>query len=137
MRCQSLLSRRAFCDRLQENSIEEHAVTHGEKNPAAPAEPGLHPLPNVPYRMLLTNQPALVTGANSSIGQGGLEHAGSLRRAYDPGALQRIGQPQDVARAAVWLASDSADYLTDATLFVRGMTFFRASRQEANAPASF
>jgi glucose 1-dehydrogenase len=32
----------------------------------------------------------------------------------------RIGQPQDVAAAAVWLASDAADYVVGATLFVDG-----------------
>ena len=40
----------------------------------------------------------------------------------------RIGEPDDVARAAVWLASDAADYVTGATLFVDGgMTLYRAS----------
>lgn len=32
----------------------------------------------------------------------------------------RIGEPEDVARAAVWLASDDSDYVTGATLFVDG-----------------
>ncbi|WP_242148349.1 glucose 1-dehydrogenase [Sphingomonas sp. BAUL-RG-20F-R05-02] len=32
----------------------------------------------------------------------------------------RIGDPEDVARAAVWLASDEADYVTGTTLFVDG-----------------
>ncbi len=32
----------------------------------------------------------------------------------------RIGQPDDVANAAVWLASDQADYVTGTTLFVDG-----------------
>jgi glucose 1-dehydrogenase len=32
----------------------------------------------------------------------------------------RIGQPDDVARATVWLASDEADYVTGTTLFVDG-----------------
>jgi len=37
----------------------------------------------------------------------------------------RIGEPDDIARAAVWLASDSADYVTGATLFVDGgMTLY-------------
>jgi glucose 1-dehydrogenase len=32
----------------------------------------------------------------------------------------RIGEPEDVARAAVWLASDEADYVHGTTLFVDG-----------------
>lgn len=37
----------------------------------------------------------------------------------------RIGQPEDVARAAVWLASDDSDYVVGATLFVDGgMTLY-------------
>jgi glucose 1-dehydrogenase len=38
---------------------------------------------------------------------------------------KRIGEPEDVAQAAVWLASDAADYVTGATLFVDGgMTLY-------------
>lgn len=33
---------------------------------------------------------------------------------------KRIGEPDDIARAAVWLASDASDYVTGATLFVDG-----------------
>jgi glucose 1-dehydrogenase len=37
----------------------------------------------------------------------------------------RIGEPEDVARAAVWLASDHADYVVGTTLFVDGgMTLY-------------
>ena len=32
----------------------------------------------------------------------------------------RIGEPEDVAAAAVWLASDAADYVTGTTLYVDG-----------------
>jgi glucose 1-dehydrogenase len=38
---------------------------------------------------------------------------------------KRIGEPVDIARAAVWLASDDSDYVVGATLFVDGgMTLF-------------
>jgi glucose 1-dehydrogenase len=38
---------------------------------------------------------------------------------------KRIGEPIDIARAAVWLASDESDYVVGATLFVDGgMTLF-------------
>ncbi len=37
----------------------------------------------------------------------------------------RIGEPEDIANAAVWLASDLSDYVVGATLFVDGgMTLF-------------
>jgi glucose 1-dehydrogenase len=32
----------------------------------------------------------------------------------------RIGEPEDIARAAVWLASDESDYVVGATLFIDG-----------------
>jgi glucose 1-dehydrogenase len=39
----------------------------------------------------------------------------------------RIGEPEDVARAAVWLASDASDYVVGTTLFVDGgMTLYPA-----------
>jgi glucose 1-dehydrogenase len=38
---------------------------------------------------------------------------------------KRIGEPQDIARAAVWLASDEADYITGTHLYIDGgMTLY-------------
>ena len=38
---------------------------------------------------------------------------------------KRIGEPDDIAQAAVWLASEASDYVTGATLFVDGgMTLY-------------
>ncbi len=38
---------------------------------------------------------------------------------------QRIGEPDDIARVAVWLSSDQSDYITGATIFADGgMTLY-------------
>jgi glucose 1-dehydrogenase len=42
----------------------------------------------------------------------------------------RIGEPEDVAKAAMWLASDESDYVTGTTLFVDGgMTLYPGFRE--------
>jgi glucose 1-dehydrogenase len=42
----------------------------------------------------------------------------------------RIGEPEDIAKAALWLASDESDYVTGTTLFVDGgMTLFPGFRE--------
>jgi glucose 1-dehydrogenase len=39
--------------------------------------------------------------------------------------LGRVGDPADIARAAVWLASDASDYITGQSIFIDGgMTLF-------------
>ena len=55
--------------------------------------------------------------------------AWETRKAYDQLMTLvphgRIGEPEDIARAAVWLASDHSDYVVGTTLFVDGgMTLF-------------
>lgn len=55
--------------------------------------------------------------------------AWSTEKAYDHlmtlVPYKRIGEPEDIARAAVWLASDDADYVVGTTLFVDGgMTLY-------------
>ena len=43
---------------------------------------------------------------------------------------QRIGKPEDIARAAVWLASDESEYVTGTSLFVDGgMTLYPGFRE--------
>jgi len=38
---------------------------------------------------------------------------------------RRIGEPEDVGRAAVWLVSDDSDYVHGATLYIDGgMTLY-------------
>lgn len=42
----------------------------------------------------------------------------------------RIGEPEDVGRAAAWLASDQSDYVVGATLFIDGgMTLYPSFRE--------
>ena len=43
---------------------------------------------------------------------------------------QRVGVPEDIAKAAVWLASDDSDYVTGTSLFVDGgMTLYPGFRE--------
>ena len=56
-------------------------ATH--KDPTSPASPGDHPVPHVGFPKVLEGQPAIVTGANSGIGEAvalGLAQAGARRR---------------------------------------------------------
>src|SRR5499427_1875797 len=57
------------------------------------------------------------------------EQAWSTRDAYNRlmtlVPYKRIGEPEDIARAVVWLASDDSDYVVGTTLFVDGgMTLY-------------
>jgi NAD(P)-dependent dehydrogenase (short-subunit alcohol dehydrogenase family) len=45
---------------------------------------------------------------------------GDRKPEYDDIPLRRIGRPDDVAEAAVFLASDKASYITNAFLAVDG-----------------
>ncbi len=48
----------------------------------------------------------------------------------------RIGEPEDIARAAVWLASDQSDYVVGTTLFVDGgMTLYPALQRAVKGTA--
>ncbi len=48
----------------------------------------------------------------------------------------RIAEPEDVARAALHLASDDSDFITGAHLFVdNGFTAIRRSRSQVDLPA--
>jgi glucose 1-dehydrogenase len=54
-----------------------------------------------------------------------INHAAWATPAKEAGLLKlipydRVGEPDDIARTAVWLASDQADYVTGATLYVDG-----------------
>jgi glucose 1-dehydrogenase len=45
---------------------------------------------------------------------------------------KRAGRPQDIAQAAVFLASDAADYITGTTLFVDGGMLLNVGNGVAN-----
>jgi glucose 1-dehydrogenase len=44
----------------------------------------------------------------------------SLNKLLELIPYHRVGEPEDVARAAVWLASDESDYVVGTTLFIDG-----------------
>lgn len=49
----------------------------------------------------------------------------AYRRLMSLVPYKRIGEPDDIARAVVWLASDQSDYVVGATIFIDGgMTLF-------------
>ncbi len=50
----------------------------------------------------------------------GQDDMGSRKPEYDIIPLRRIGRPEEVAEAAVFLASDKASYITNAILPVDG-----------------
>lgn len=69
----------------------------------------------------------------------GLVRTEMARFVWEPGEeevaaglpLGRIGEPEDIARAVVWLASDAAAWVTGADLLVDGGTRVRAARTAA------
>lgn len=54
------------------------------------------------------------------INQSAWEDPESLERLLKLIPYGRIGEPEDIGKAAVWLASDDSDYVTGTTLFVDG-----------------
>jgi glucose 1-dehydrogenase len=56
-----------------------------------------------------------------------MEHSRSFKFLLDLIPYNRIGQPQDIGNMAAFLASDLADYITGASIFVDGgMTTFES-----------
>jgi 3-oxoacyl-[acyl-carrier protein] reductase len=72
----------------------------------------------------------------------GLVRTEMARFVWEPGEpevaaglpLGRIGEPEDVARAVVWLASDAAEWVTGADLLVDGGTRVRSAHAAATYP---
>ena len=61
----------------------------------------------------------------TSINQPAWETPEALASLLELVPYKRIGEPDDIARAVVWLASDASDYVNGATLFVDGgMTLY-------------
>lgn len=61
----------------------------------------------------------------TAINQSAWESSADYERLMKLVPYGRIGEPQDVANAAVWLASDDSDYVTGISLFVDGgMTLY-------------
>jgi glucose 1-dehydrogenase len=69
---------------------------------------------------------AIAPGAiRTSINTAAWETATALQGLLKLMPYGRIGEPEDIGKAAVWLASDESDYVTGTTLFVDGgMTLY-------------
>ena len=69
---------------------------------------------------------AIAPGAiRTSINRRVWETPASLERLLTLVPYGRIGEPEDIGRAVVWLASDEADYVVGTTLYVDGgMTLY-------------
>jgi NAD(P)-dependent dehydrogenase (short-subunit alcohol dehydrogenase family) len=81
----------------------------------------------------LKGQSAIITGANSGIQRDSsvVDISLALSTSEAEASLlelipyNRVGEPLDIAKAAVWLASDDSDYMHGATLFIDGgMTLY-------------
>jgi glucose 1-dehydrogenase len=69
---------------------------------------------------------AIAPGAiRTPINRAAWETAEAYKRLLTLIPYGRIGEPEDIGRAAVWLASDASDYVVGTTLFVDGgMTLY-------------
>ena len=85
------------------------------------APPGLERSPE-PAEMLIMLPTVRVNGLISGLDGTpiGQKDMGNRKPEYDIIPLRRIGQPEDVAEAAVFLASDKASYITNTILPVDG-----------------
>ena len=84
-----------------------------DNDPSAPALPDSARLPDAPYHQVLTGQPALVTGANSGIGQAvalGLARAGAdvvVNYITQPAAADEVAHEiEGMGRRAITLKAD-------------------------------
>jgi glucose 1-dehydrogenase len=71
-----------------------------------------------PYRIRVVNigPGAILTPINREL----IEHPDKRREVESEIPYRRLGQPEEIAAAVSWLASEEADYVTGTTLFVDG-----------------
>lgn len=66
-----------------------------------------------------------MTNVTPELGHRALEVRNGGRIEPDVAPYKRIGEPEDIGQAAVWPASDYADYITGTNLYVDGgMTLY-------------
>lgn len=101
------------------------------KDPAAPAPPNGRRLPKLDYPLVLTGQPALVTGANSGIGKAvalGLARAGAdvvVNFVTDPNAADEVAhQIEGLGRRAMAIKADVSKEEEVAAMFARAIDHF-------------
>ena len=83
--------------------------------------PALPPAKRAAWRPRMICSPP----ASTPINRTAWETEEALRKLLTLIPYGRIGEPEDIAKAAVWLASDESDYVTGTSLFVDGgMTLY-------------
>ena len=100
-------------------------------DPAAPAAPNSRPLPKIAYPVVLEGQPALVTGANSGIGQGvalGLARAGAdvvINYVTNPEQADEVAhQIEGMGRRAICIKADVSKEAEVTAMFARAIQHF-------------
>jgi glucose 1-dehydrogenase len=106
-------------------------MTDATKYPAAPTPPNARPFPRVGYPVTLTGQPALVTGANSGIGNAvalGLARSGAdvvVNYVVDPAAADAVAHEiEAMGRRAIAIKADVSKEDEVVAMFARAIGHF-------------